>query len=209
MPYTRSPNQAGNRNSDVRAKGAFIRELLAQGFESAEGTQIKYTAQATSYFGAATLTEWEAAIHYEGRFSVVVAAERDGEWMCHEYTPEAFMQFRIAGVPPQPSQRLEPSTIVSPETLRVSIRFTHSVPRDATLMVHMCGMETAQLIGRGTCTTGFARVAFVELIGPGWEQGIVSYRNGAATTTHFVFVGVGVLEGTPRPIDGARAPVAG
>lgn len=32
-----SPNPAVNRNSDVRAKAAFVRELLARGFESAEG----------------------------------------------------------------------------------------------------------------------------------------------------------------------------
>ncbi len=89
------------------------------------------------------------------------------------------------------------------------MRFAHSVPRDATLMIHMCVMETAQLIGRGTCTSGFARVEFVESIGNVWEQGIFNYRNGAATTTHFVFVGVGVLESTPRPIDGAGAPRVG
>lgn len=103
----------------------------------------------------------------------------------------------------------EPITIVSPETLRVSVRFTHNMQRDATLVVHFCVMETAQLIGRGTCVSGFATVAFFESIGNVLDWGIFNYQNGAATTTHFVYVGVGVAEGPPRPIGGPGPPAVG
>ncbi len=102
----------------------------------------------------------------------------------------------------------EPITIVSPDTLRVSVRFTHNMPRDATLVFHFCVMETAQLIGRGACTSVFATGAVFESIGNVLDQGIVNYRDGA-TTTHFVYVGVGVLESTPRPIGGSSAPAVG
>ncbi len=86
----------------------------------------------------------------------------------------------------------EPITIVAPDTLRVSVRFTHNMPRDATLVFHFCVMETAQLMGRGACTSVFATGALFESIGNVLDQGIVNYRDGA-TTTHFVYVGVGVL----------------
>lgn len=35
----------------------------------------------TTYFGAATLTEWEAALAHEANFRFVVATTVDGEWI--------------------------------------------------------------------------------------------------------------------------------
>jgi hypothetical protein len=104
-----------NAKSDVNAKQAFIEELLRRGFDEARVTrspaditarrgdetfyfEIKFTAQNNQYFGAATLTEWEAALRHEERFWFVVAARRDDEWIFHEYTPAEFMQFSY--IPP-------------------------------------------------------------------------------------------------------------
>ena len=73
-----------NLKSDVEAKQAFVQELIARGFESVKVTklpaditatrngqtyyyEIKYTTRTKLYFGAATLTEWEAALQYEDR----------------------------------------------------------------------------------------------------------------------------------------------
>lgn len=104
-----------NAKSDVGAKGAFVEELLRRGFDEARVTgspaditacrgtevyyfEIKYTAQDSQYFGAATLTEWEAALAHEERYRFVVATKRNGLWTFHEYTPAEFMEFSY--VPP-------------------------------------------------------------------------------------------------------------
>jgi uncharacterized protein DUF3883 len=104
-----------NAKSDVGAKEAFFEALLARGFEEARVTgspaditahrgaeiyyfEIKYTAQDSQYFGAATLTEWEAALAHEERYRFVVATKRDGFWTFHEYTPAEFMEF--SSIPP-------------------------------------------------------------------------------------------------------------
>ena len=104
-----------NLKSDVRAKHAFIERLVQRGFDEVRVTgspadvtarrgadifyfEIKYTAQHEQYFGAATLTEWEAAFAHGERYKFVVAAERDAIWTFHEYTPEEFMAF--SSVPP-------------------------------------------------------------------------------------------------------------
>jgi Holliday junction resolvase len=104
-----------NAKSDVGAKEAFIEGLLRRGFDEARVTgspaditarrgtevyyfEIKYTAQDSLYFGAATLTEWEAALAYEDRYRFVVATKRDGFWTFHEYTPAEFMEF--SSIPP-------------------------------------------------------------------------------------------------------------
>ena len=98
-----------NAKSDVNAKEAFIEELLRRGFDEAKVTgspaditarretevyyfEIKYTAQDSQYFGAATLTEWEAALAHEGRYRFVVAMKRNGFWIFHEYTPAEFLE---------------------------------------------------------------------------------------------------------------------
>jgi hypothetical protein len=105
-----------NVKSDVPAKLAFIQNLLlVQGFDEARITgrpaditarrgdqtfyfEIKYTAQFTNYFGAATLTEWEAALTCEERYRFVIATKKDSDWIFREYTPLEFMQFSY--IPP-------------------------------------------------------------------------------------------------------------
>ena len=104
-----------NQKSDVAAKTTFIAELLRRGYSNARVTrqpaditaekdgktyffEIKSTSAEKSYFGAATLTEWEAAIRNEDRYRFVVAIRRDDVWMFREYTPEQFMEF--SSLPP-------------------------------------------------------------------------------------------------------------
>lgn len=103
-----------NLKSDVAAKEAFRDELRRRGFEAritavpADITatkngetfyfEVKFTRQSSKYFGAATLTEWEAALQNEDRFTFVVAFSRDNEWAFHEYTPNEFMA--MSYVPP-------------------------------------------------------------------------------------------------------------
>jgi Holliday junction resolvase len=104
-----------NLKSDVAAKLAFVEVLLREGFEDARVTcspaditalrdgevnyfEIKYTAQAYQYFGAATLTEWEAALNHESRFWFVIASKQGSSWFFQRYTPEEFMNF--CSIPP-------------------------------------------------------------------------------------------------------------
>jgi hypothetical protein len=104
-----------NLKSDVDAKHAFIEELIRRGYDTARVTgipaditacrgddvyyfEIKYTAQDSQYFGAATLTEWEAALNHEDRYRFVIATKRNGLWLFHEYTPSEFMEF--SHIPP-------------------------------------------------------------------------------------------------------------
>jgi Holliday junction resolvase len=101
--------------SDKPAKQAFIEELRRRGFENPRVTaspaditaeragetyyfEIKYTRRKTRYFGAATLTEWKAALAHSERFLFVVAMEKQDGWQFIEYTPEQFMQFST--IPP-------------------------------------------------------------------------------------------------------------
>jgi hypothetical protein len=103
-----------NPKSDVAAKKAFVQELLRRGFDSASITktpaditamlngqqhyfEIKYTTK-NLYFGAPSLIEWKAALIHEDRYWFVVAAQRGGKWIFHEYTPAAFMVFNT--IPP-------------------------------------------------------------------------------------------------------------
>jgi hypothetical protein len=106
----------GNPKSDVPAKLAFVQNLLlVQGFDEARITgqpaditarkgdqifyfEIKHTAQYKSYFGAATLTEWEAALACEEHYRFVVATKKNDDWTFREYTPQEFMQFSY--IPP-------------------------------------------------------------------------------------------------------------
>jgi hypothetical protein len=104
-----------NAKSDLSAKDAFIQELLRRGFDEARVTgspaditarkgtevyyfEIKFTTQDKQYFGAATLTEWRAALIHEDRYRFVIATMRDGFWTFHEYTPAEFMEFSY--IPP-------------------------------------------------------------------------------------------------------------
>jgi hypothetical protein len=104
-----------NPKSDVGAKAAFKFELEERGYTDVRVVsspadiaakrdgedylfEIKVTTKTTSYFGAATITEWEAALRAPGRFRFVVARQVDGDWHFHEYSPEEFIQF--SDIPP-------------------------------------------------------------------------------------------------------------
>jgi hypothetical protein len=103
-----------NRRSDVPAKQAFIEALAERGFRAkvtsapADITaeyageryyfEIKFTNQASRYFGAATLTEWEAALGHANHFFFVTAQQHPSGWVFHEYTPDEFMAFST--IPP-------------------------------------------------------------------------------------------------------------
>ena len=60
--------------------------------------EIKSTSKKDIYFGAATLTEWEAAIKYPDTYSFVVARIKDGRWEFINYTPDEFMEYST--IPP-------------------------------------------------------------------------------------------------------------
>jgi hypothetical protein len=105
-----------NPKSDVLAKRAFITHLLLErGFDEARVTrrpadvtaikggqvyyfEIKYTSQVATYFGAATLSEWEAALEFEEFYRFVIAMKTDTGWTFREFTPAEFIQFSY--IPP-------------------------------------------------------------------------------------------------------------
>lgn len=106
---------AENSKSDVAAKAAFCRWLLARGYSDARPAaspadvvahkdgqcwlfEVKFTRARNVYFGAATLTEWAAAAADPEHFRFVIAYERNGTWQFDCYTPEEFMAF--SSVPP-------------------------------------------------------------------------------------------------------------
>ena len=95
--------------SDTLAKKAYIEELRKQGFEpkvKAEPAdivatkngetwyfEIKMTSRTGTYFGAATLTEWEQAFKTPDRYFFVVAIKKDDDkFEFRQYTPLEFMQ---------------------------------------------------------------------------------------------------------------------
>lgn len=150
-----------NAKSDVAAKKAFVEVLMKRDFESAIVTkspadvtatrhgktyyfEVKYTSKAKAYFGAATLTEWEAALAHEDRFRFVVAAKRHGEWLFHEYTPEEFMEFST--IPPFKTYfnvdvDLERDTRVRRQTK--SVRLTRDLIRQMCTLFKSFRSETA------------------------------------------------------------------
>jgi hypothetical protein len=105
-----------NPKSDVSAKGAFIAHLLAERrFDQAWVTrrpaditarkgsatyyfEIKYTSQLATYFGAATLTEWEAAFENDDFYRFVIASRSGDDSTFTEFTPLEFMEFSY--IPP-------------------------------------------------------------------------------------------------------------
>lgn len=108
------PRTLVNRRNDVDAKHAFIEALEGRGF-SAKVTgspadipatksgetyyfEIKFTNQASKYFGAATLTGWEAAFREPTHYSFVTAPRSDDGWVFHEYTPDEFTA--LSTIPP-------------------------------------------------------------------------------------------------------------
>lgn len=105
-----------NKKTDVPAKKAFVEELKTKGFDAritgapADITavrdgqtwyfEIKMTHRRDTYFGAATMTEWEQALkdpdHY--RFVVAITDETDSTFEFREFAPAEFMRFST--IPP-------------------------------------------------------------------------------------------------------------
>lgn len=101
--------------SDVAAKAAFKLHLEERGFSDVRVAstpadivaklngathhfELKLTSKTGGYFGAATITEWEAALREPTRFRFVVARQVEGSWRFCEYSPDEFMQF--SDIPP-------------------------------------------------------------------------------------------------------------
>lgn len=98
-----------NKN-DIMAKNAYINELLSNGFDTAvvkaepadivatkDGEtwyfEIKMTSRTDTYFGAATLTEWEQAFRTPNRYFFVVAIKKDDDtFEFKKYTPHEFIK---------------------------------------------------------------------------------------------------------------------
>ena len=102
--------------NDTLAKNAYIERLLSQGFDTAVVKaepadivatknnenwyfEIKMTSKTNTYFGAATLTEWEQAFKTPDRYFFVVAIKQDnGTFDFKEFTPFEFM--KCSTIPP-------------------------------------------------------------------------------------------------------------
>jgi hypothetical protein len=99
-----------NSKSDVKAKQAYKTHLENSGYVNVEIIrnpcdikaekdgmtfyfEIKMTKQSTTYFGAATMTEWIQALKTPDLFKFVIAKtdERENEFSFTEYSPIDFM----------------------------------------------------------------------------------------------------------------------
>ena len=104
-----------NSKSDVEAKKAFVKELKRDNFENVKIIssptdisafkgknkfffELKFTNQKNKYFGAATLTEWECAIHNLNNFFFVIARLHENKWIFDKFSPEEFIQYST--IPP-------------------------------------------------------------------------------------------------------------
>ena len=104
-----------NEKSDVKAKEAFCNVLIQNGYTSPKiiaspsdiiaykgGVEyyfeIKYTSQDENYFGAATLTEWKAALKNPDCYKFVIAREVDDKWQFEYFSPEEFLKYST--IPP-------------------------------------------------------------------------------------------------------------
>ena len=102
-----------------------------------------------------------------------------------------------------------PVTIPSPEALDVEIRLTLDVPADSKTTVYLCVMESASVIGVGTCLglsdTAKGILAHADPL----RLGISTLKtDGVARTTNFVYVGL--VEGAfPWPPSGSSPPRTG
>lgn len=101
--------------TDTLAKKAYIEELRKQGFEpevKAEPAdivatkngetwyfEIKMTSRTNTYFGAATLTEWEQAFKTPNNYFFVIAIKKeDDKFEFRKFTPLEFMKYST--IPP-------------------------------------------------------------------------------------------------------------
>ncbi len=114
--HFRSVIMNNNKKSDVKAKNAFVSELMKRGFDDArivaapsdiiaikDGEtwyfEIKMTHRKDTCFGAATQTEWRQAFKDPDHFRFVLAMTSDDtEFTFKEFTPAEFMEFST--IPP-------------------------------------------------------------------------------------------------------------
>ena len=106
---------AENLKSDVLAKFEYVKILISEGYNNARVTkspsdiqatkngmdfyfEIKYTTKDKKYFGAATLTEWQAAIQHPNTYFFIVALLKENKWVFTKYSPYEFMEFST--IPP-------------------------------------------------------------------------------------------------------------
>ena len=94
-------------------------------------------------------------------------------------------------VPRSPRRVRSRITIPSPEALDVEIRFTLDVPADSKVTVYLCVMESASVVGVGTCLgvsdTAKGILAHAEPL----RLAISTLKtDGVARTTNFVYVGL-------------------
>ena len=105
-----------SRKSDKDAKEAYIEKLQSEGYSnikviskpadiiaSKDGQdfyfEIKKTERKDIYFGAATLTEWVAAIDNTNNYFFVIAIKLSkNKWKFEQYTPHQFMEY--SSIPP-------------------------------------------------------------------------------------------------------------
>ncbi|GMU86230.1 MAG: hypothetical protein AMXMBFR48_14720 [Ignavibacteriales bacterium] len=108
-----------NPKSDVNAKSAYAEHLRNSGrfnegsvqiikspadIEAKIGEdtyyfEIKMTRRKETAFGAATITEWEAALRNPDKFRFVIAHEtEEGKFIFTEYTPDKFLMYST--IPP-------------------------------------------------------------------------------------------------------------
>ena len=104
-----------NKKSDVEAKEAFCDELIKKGYTSPKITakpsdvvaykndkkyyfEIKFTNQNENYFGAATLTEWKAAIENPDSYTFIIAKKIDDKWNFEYLSPKEFLKYST--IPP-------------------------------------------------------------------------------------------------------------
>jgi hypothetical protein len=102
-----------------------------------------------------------------------------------------------------------PVTIPSPEALDVAIRFTLDVPADSKITVYLCVMESASVIGVGTCLGGSDTAKGILAHADPLRLGISTLKtDGVARTTNFVYVGL--AEGSfPWSLTGSSPPRSG
>lgn len=104
-----------NDRSDIKAKEAYVNYLIQHGYVDVQIVhspvdiiaykngvkhffEIKATKRKSTYFGAATFTEWECALKNKEFFKFVVVKIIDEDYEFYEFTPEEFMEYST--IPP-------------------------------------------------------------------------------------------------------------
>jgi hypothetical protein len=98
-----------------------------------------------------------------------------------------------------------PVTIPSPEALDVATRFTLQAPSDSRVTLYLCVMETASVIGSGSCIGLTSTVAELQQRGNTATMGISAFKtDGVPRTTSYVYVAV--ADGAFPWVPGTAAP---